>query len=173
MPADIDSYAQPALHSLCRCPHLENVRVFQLGEGEVGISAPFEEYMNCHTSGELAYHLVKQMPLIEELYLRAHRVDANKIFVLPMPGLRVLQLDHSVSYPLDKLAANLTVTNLTAILCHPHGLEFDDEEVGAYIRLEHLRAICRAKHLKNLTHLRLRLTDFGDQGARRSWSPAF
>src|SRR5262249_7929232 len=112
-----------------------------------------------------AYHLVKQMPKLEELYLLAHRVDANKIFPLPMPNLRVLQLYHSNSYPLDKLAANTSLTNLTAILCHPHAMEFDDEEGGAYIRLAHLKAICRSPHLKSLTQLRLRLTDFGDKGA--------
>ena len=96
--------------------------------------------MNCHTHGELAYHLVKQMPNLEELYLLAHRVDADKVFALPMPNLRVLQLYHSSKYPLDKLAANTTLTNLTTLLCHPHALEHDDEEAGAYIRLPHLRA---------------------------------
>ena len=107
------------------------------------------------------------MPHIEELYLLAHRVDANKLFVLPMPNLRVLQLYHSNRYPLDKLAANKTLTKLTHLLCHPHAMDFDgddEEDGGAYIRLKHLRAICRSPHLKSLTHLRLRLTDFGDKG---------
>jgi hypothetical protein len=125
-----------------------------------------EEYFNCHISGELAYHLVKQMPNLEELYLLAHRVDANKIFSLPMPRLRVLQLYHSDSYPLDKLAANRSLANLSTLLCHPHALDFDREEEGAYIRLSHLRAICRSQHLKSLTNLCLRLTDFGDAGAK-------
>lgn len=167
IPADIDAYEDPGLHALCRCRHLGSVRVFQLGEG---IGRPEwnqgEEYYNCHTSGELAYHLVKQMPNLEELYLLAHRVDANKIFPLPLPNLRVLQLYHSRSYPLDKLAANTSLTNLTTILCHPHAMEYDDEETGAYIRLSHLRAICRSKHLGNLSVLQLRLSDFGDAGAK-------
>jgi hypothetical protein len=106
------------------------------------------------------------MANLEELYLLAHRVDANKIFPLPMPNLRILQLYHSNSYPLDRLAANKSLTNLTTLLCHPHAMEFDDEEAGAYIRLAHLRAICRSPHLKGLTTLRLRLTDFGDTGAK-------
>src|SRR5262249_26037300 len=152
-------------HSLCRCPQLGSIRVFRLGEETVRPDGRDEEYHNCHTPGELAYHLVKQMPKLEELYLLAHRVDANKIFPLPMPNLRALQLYHSNSYPLDKLAANTSLTNLTAILCHPHAMEFDDEEGGAYIRLAHLKAICRSPHLKSLTQLRLRLTDFGDKGA--------
>jgi uncharacterized protein (TIGR02996 family) len=167
VPADIDAYEGPGLHALCRCRHLGSVRVFQLGEG---IGRPEwnqgEEYYNCHTAGELAYHLVKQMPNLEELYLLAHRVDANKIFALPMPNLRVLQLYHSTSYPLDKLAANSSLGNLTTLLCHPHALEFDEEEAGAYIRLPHLRAICRSKHLGNLSVLQLRLSDFGDAGVK-------
>jgi uncharacterized protein (TIGR02996 family) len=166
VPADIDSYDGPGLHALCRCPHLGSVRVFQLGESVARDDGTEEEYYNCHMSGELAYHLVKQMPNLEELYLFAHRVDANKIFPLPLPNLRVLQLYHSNSYPLDKLAANKSLTNLTTLLCHPHAMEFDDEEPGAYIRLPHLRAICRSPHLKALTHLRQRLTDFGDRGVK-------
>jgi hypothetical protein len=108
------------------------------------------------------------MPNLEELYLLAHRVDANKIFAMPLPNLQILQLDHSNRYPLDKLAANKSLTNLTTILCHPHALDLDgdEEEPGAYIRLAHLRAICRSPHLKGLLHLRLRLTDFGDKGAK-------
>jgi uncharacterized protein (TIGR02996 family) len=166
VPTDIDPYDSPGLHALCRCPQLATVRVFRLGEEVVGPDGKEEQYLNCHTSGQLAYHLVKQMPNLEELYLLAHRVDASKIFALPMPNLRILQLYHSHSYPLDKLAANKSLTNLTTLLCHPHALEFDNEEEGAYIRLTHLRAICRSPHLKSLITLRLRLTDFGDKGAK-------
>ena len=166
VPADIDPYDGPGLHALCRCPQLANVRHFRLGEMVARAGVQEEEYLNCHTSGELAYHVVKQMPNLEELYLLAHRVDANKIFSLAMPRLRVLQLYHNNSYPLDKLAANESLTNLTTLLCHPHALESDEEEPGAYIRLRHLRAICRSPHLKALTHLQLRLTDFGDAGAK-------
>ncbi len=164
VPENIDPYESPGLHALCRCPHLATVRVFRLGELAVQPDGREEAYLNCHTSGQLAFHLVKQMPNLEELYLLAHRVDANKLFPLPMPKLRILQLYHSDSYPLDKLAANKSLTKLTTLLCHPHALESDEE--GAYIRLAHLRAICRSSHLPSLTSLRLRLTDFGDAGAK-------
>lgn len=158
VPADIDSYDDPSLHALTRCPYLAAVRAFILGEGEQA---------SCHLSGELAFHLVKQMPHIEDLRLYAHRVDAKKLFALPMPQLKSLVLFHSNKYPLEKLAANKTVTNLTTIRCHPHAIDFDDDdEPGAYIRLKQLKAICRAPHLDKLTHLCLRLTDFGDDGAK-------
>jgi len=164
VPANLDPYEDPGLHALCRCPYFASIRLFQLGETVVQTDGQEEEYFNCHTSGQLAYHLVKQIPNLEELYLLAHRVDANKIFSLPMPRLRVFQLYHSHSYPLDKLAANSSLTNLTMLLCHPHAMDYDED--GAYIRLPHLRAVCRSPHLQNLTHLRLRLTDFGDAGAK-------
>jgi uncharacterized protein (TIGR02996 family) len=165
VPAIIDPHDTPGLHALCRCPHLGSIRVFRLGEELVRLDGQ-EEYSNCHTPGALAYHLVKQMPNLEELYLLAHQVDAGKIFPLPMPKLRVLQLYHSYDYPLDRLASNKSLTNLTTLLCHPHALEYDDDEQGAYIRLVHLRAVCRSPHLKSLTTLRLRLTNFGDKGAK-------
>src|SRR5262249_25324631 len=43
--------------------------------------------------------------------------------------------------------------------------EGDDEE-GSAITLAGLRAVARSKHLTSLTHLRLRLTGFGDRGIR-------
>jgi hypothetical protein len=167
VPAGIDPYDRPGLHALCRCPQLATVRVFRLGEGEIQPDGKEEQSFNCHTPGGLAYHFVKQMPNLEEVYLLAHRVDAHKIFALPLPNLRILQLYHSNDYSLDRLAANKSLTNLTTLLCHPHAIEYDHaQEEGAYIRLAHLRAICRSPHLKSLTNLRLRLTDFGDKGAR-------
>lgn len=166
VPQGIDPYEQPALHALCRCGHLPAVRTFRLGEQPTKTNHN-DEYSNCHISGDLAHHLVKQMPRVEDLALYAHRVDANKLFVLPMPNLRSLTLFHSNSYPLDKLAANKSLTNLTTLQCHPHAMDFDDEEEGgAYIRLKHVKAICRSQYLTNLTHLMLRCADFGDDGVK-------
>lgn len=162
VPADVDSSDGPALHALCRCPHLAAVRTFCLGERIDPTDT--DGYYNCHTAGDLAHSLVKQMPHVEVVELYAHRVDANKLFALPMPNLRSLTLFHSTRCPLDKLAANKTLTRLETLRVHPHAMDFDDEERGAYIRLKHLRAVCRSEHLKNLTHLCLRLTDFGDAG---------
>src|SRR5262249_30751505 len=104
----------------------------------------------------------KQMPDVEELYVCAHvRDEANKLVALPMPKLRVLQLYHGWNFPLDRLAANKSVANLTHVLCHPHGQEPGDDP---YIRLRHLRALCRAPPLTKLSHLRLRCSDWGDAG---------
>jgi uncharacterized protein (TIGR02996 family) len=165
VPSDLDEFGAPGVHALCRCPQLTVVRSFQFGE-LLAEGEEQETYFNCHTSGELAHHLVQLMPNLEELYLLARRVDANKLFILPLLRLRVLQLYHSDSYPLDKLAANPSLTNLTTLRCHPHALEFSDSGEGAYIRLPHLQAICRSPHMNAVTHLQLRLTNFGDDGAK-------
>jgi hypothetical protein len=146
-----------SLFVLLRWPHFANLRAFQLGWTSDEESGDFQ----CHCPGDHAYDFVKQMPHLEELYLFAHRVDANKLFALPLPNLRVLQLYHSHSYPLTKLAKNTSLTKLTHLLCHPHAIE--DEP---FIRLGELRAVVRSPHLPSLTHLRLRLTDFGDAGCK-------
>lgn len=162
VPEEADE-GQTGLYALCRCPQLAAVREFRLGEP----ADLDDEYGGrCHISGDLAHHLVKQMPRLERLELHAHRVDAAKVFALPMPNLQHLSLLHSHSYPLDKLAANKSLTHLRVIQCHPHALEYGDEEEGAYIRLKHLKAICRSPHLTSLDHLCLRLTDFGDAGVK-------
>jgi uncharacterized protein (TIGR02996 family) len=144
-------------------PGLANVRVFQVGQ------TADEEYgdwctYSCHTSGIYAIDLVERMPRLEELYLFANGADTDYLATLSLPHLRVLQIYHNHDYPLDKLARNRSLGNLTHLLCHPHALEPDDEH--AYIRLKGLKAVVNSPHLRSLTHLRLRLADFGDPGAR-------
>jgi uncharacterized protein (TIGR02996 family) len=146
------------LYPLVRSNFLANVRVFQLGElyedGQYG--GP-----SCHTHGEGVVDLIKKMPLLEELYLMAHDVDTDHLFGLKtLTHLRILEVDHLHNYPLDRLARNPALGQLTHLRLHPHGL--DDEE--AYIRLPGLRALLRSPHLKSLTHLRLCLSDMGDKG---------
>jgi uncharacterized protein (TIGR02996 family) len=148
-------------YPLLRWPQLRHIRRF--GWGWPAREDHDNYYFSCWMGGEHVFDFVKQMPAIEELHLFAHVRDANKLVALPMPNLRVFQLYHAWSYPLDKLAANKSVANLTHILCHPHGLEGGDEP---YIRLKHLRAICRAPHLTRLTQLRLRASDVGDAGVK-------
>lgn len=148
----------PGLYPLVRSPYLGNVRVLQLGE----ITADKPEEFNCHLfGGAAAVGLVKRMPRLEELYLLAHEVDCNQLFDLKsLDNLRVLQVYHNTNYPLARLAKNPSLGKLTHLLCHPHALE-----EGPYIRLPGLRAVVRSTTLTSLTHLQLRLSDFGDKGA--------
>lgn len=160
VPADADS--DPAKYVMLRWPGLRQVRRFQYGWISDEVYGDFCKFQS-HLSGDHIYDFVKQMPDIEELLIFAHVQDATKLVALPMPNLRVLQLYHAWDYPLDRFAKNPWVTNLTHLLCHPHALESGNEP---YIRLPQLRAICRSEYLTKLTHLRLRLADFGDDGVR-------
>jgi uncharacterized protein (TIGR02996 family) len=163
VPEDVESYDGAGDHALFRWPHLRNIRRFQLGWVE---REDYTDYcsFHCGVTGEHVYDYVKQMPEVEEVLVFAHFHDLKKLMALPLPKLRVLQLYHGYSYPLDVLAKNASLMKLTHLLCHPHALEPGDEEGS--IRLPQLEAVCRSKHLPSLTHLRLRLADFGDEGAR-------
>jgi hypothetical protein len=106
------------------------------------------------------------MPRLEELYLFASGTDLGTLFDLKtLTHLRVLQVYHTWMYPLEKLAANPAFGQLTHLLLHPKARgawTSSDEE--PYITFEGVRAILRSPHLRNLTDLRLRLTDIGDRG---------
>jgi uncharacterized protein (TIGR02996 family) len=158
----------PVLFPLTRSGYLGNVRILQLGDPSEGNDE--EGYYNCHFAGYAAAGLVKVMPKLEELYLLTHHADTEQIFSLPtLEHLRILQVDHNRRYPLARLAKNAALGNLTHLFCHPHvfeGYYEDDAGEGSYISLEDLRALARSKHLSSLTHLRLRLTAFGDKGIR-------
>jgi uncharacterized protein (TIGR02996 family) len=153
----------PQLHPLLKATTLGNVRVFGLGEqNSAEDDAADDGGWSCHTEGEAAVGLVKLMPNLEELYLLAHNIDAEQLFSLrTLSKLRVLQLYHNHSYPLARLGKNPSLGNLTHLLCHPHALEEEP-----YIRLPAVKAVVRSPELKSLTHLRLRLSDMGDRGAR-------
>jgi hypothetical protein len=153
---------EAALFALLRWPRLRQVRRFQLGWLA---DEDYRDYchFHCQLSGELLFEFVRQMPDVEEVLAFAHFRDAQHLVALPMPRVRVLQLYHGWDYPLEALAANPSLTNLTHLLCHPHALDHGDEP---YIRLAQLRAVCRSGVLRSLTHLRLRLTDFGDEGTQ-------
>jgi uncharacterized protein (TIGR02996 family) len=157
------SHYDMAYHLLARCPYLASVRAFHLGNPFADpLGDDFDESDQCHSDGEVAHHYVKQMPHIEELRLLAHNVDGNKLFVLPMPQLRVLQVFHSHKYPMDKIAANGSLGNLTHLLLQPHAPEEEKPSLG----LRELRAVCRATNLPKLTHLAMRYTYFGDEGIK-------
>jgi uncharacterized protein (TIGR02996 family) len=151
-----------AEYVILRWPYFRNVRRFQFGWMSDEVYGGDFCNFQCHLGGDHLFDFVKQMPDVEEVLVFAHFREADKLVALPMPNLRVLQLYHGWSYPLETLAKNSTLTNLTHLLCHPHALEHGDDP---YIGLPQLQAVCRSPHLPKLTHLRLRLTDFGDRGA--------
>lgn len=162
VPNDVEEYDAPALHALVHCPWLTGIRVFCYGSGaaEPGTGT---EGGSARDYGGIVHEVVGRMPNLEELYLYAHDLNVHVLFGLSLPKLRILRIDHETAYPLDILAANPTLGRLTHLLCQPHAQRSGDAD--AYIRLDHLRALCRSPHLTSLQHLRLMLTDFGNSGA--------
>jgi uncharacterized protein (TIGR02996 family) len=148
---DYDDSGIPALPSL-RC--LGNLRVFRAGE----------EGSSSRVRGEGIASAIARMPRLEELYLYARRPELPEVFAVPMPHLRTLRAWHSYEYRLGALANNPTLGNLVTLHCHPHAIEYDDMEEGAYIRAEDFIALVRSPHLKSLANLHLYLTDIGDRG---------
>jgi uncharacterized protein (TIGR02996 family) len=144
-------YEDPGGEELTAAPFLGNLRSFELGE----------EGQGRLRRGEV-FDLFEKMPRIEELRLYAHGVDVQKLFALPLPHLRVLHVHHLHEYPLEVLAANRSLGNVRELAFWPHALEPDDD--AAYITPEAARALFHSPHLKSLTHLEMRLTDFGDAG---------
>lgn len=146
-------------------PHFPNLRVFQFGwtsDEEYGEFCHFQ----CHLWGRGVLDLVRQMHRLEEVHVFADGVDVGGLFGLKtLKNLRVLQLYHNWTHPLEKLARNAAFGRLTHLLIHPKARgAWTRPEGEPYIKEPGVRAVLRSPHLQNLTHLRLRLTDIGDAG---------
>jgi hypothetical protein len=135
-----------------------------------------------HTYCNPAADLAEKMPRLEELHLLCKDYDVEKLFSSrALTALRVLRIYHPgtqgadrrerkrYEYPLDVLAKNRTFSNLTHLLFHPHHEEYHRDHYGkprlpSFLPLEQVRALVRSRHLPNLTHLQLRLSNLGDAG---------
>jgi uncharacterized protein (TIGR02996 family) len=150
----------PCLYPLGRAPFLPQLRVFQLGE-----TVDFERgSYNCRTSDEGITGLVGRMTRLEELYLLSHGSDTAGLFALPnLINLRTLLVYHGHDYPLEVLAANNSLRNLTTLRLHPrHSFPGRDP----YLTREQVQALLRSRNLPSLTHLYLHGSDLGDAGCR-------
>jgi uncharacterized protein (TIGR02996 family) len=159
----------PGLFPLLRSPYLTNVCVFQLGI-QVDDEEKYRGETRDTTDSAGAVDLIKKMPRLVELYWLAHGEtrDLKALFGLKTLGhLQVLQVYHvEAPYPLEVLARNPALGQLTDLSLHPHGWDFDVEGKEAFIELPELRAVLRSPHLKNLTHLRVHASNIGDPGCR-------
>jgi uncharacterized protein (TIGR02996 family) len=152
---------------LLGAPLLRSLRVFQLGDEN---EPPEEGACANHTRAYGIQRLIAEMPRIEELHLICKSYDGAVLFALPnLTNLRVMRMyalgepysDGEYEIPLDALANNPALGNLTYLSLHPH-FAFD----RSFIPLGRVAPIFRSKHLKKLTHLQLRLSDMGDDGIR-------
>jgi uncharacterized protein (TIGR02996 family) len=181
------------LLELIGSPVLRNLRRFQMGDAEApGLDAfelGEEGWYDCHTYAPGLEHVVAGMGRIEELHLLCKGYRIDRLFALPnLTRLRVLRVYHfgdarkygngdRYEYPLDVLAANPALANLTHLLFHPHHAEeYDPGQYTAeqysgpiaesFLPLEQVRALLSSPHLGRLTHLQLRLSNMGDAGVR-------
>lgn len=141
------------VQALLASPFLQNLRVFHLGRPTTDLLDPGE-------SSPALPDLVGKLPRIEELRLYAHSYEPTQLFSLAsLSSLRILQVYYLAErYPLEWLADNTALGNLTHLLLHP------PIEMFACIDLGGVRAVVQSPHLRSLTHLQLHRTDLGDVG---------
>ncbi|HWG45625.1 MAG TPA: TIGR02996 domain-containing protein [Gemmataceae bacterium] len=143
------------VEKLIPSPLLANLRIFQLGE-------TVDDYQDASNNVwcEDVPDFVATLPHLEILRLFAHGYDPAKLFALPnLTNLRVLQVYHLLAlHPLEVLAENGALGQLTHLLLHPHA------SLDPLIDLASVRALLHSPHLRNLTHLQIRCSDLGDVG---------
>ncbi len=138
-----------AVEQLIRSPFLGNLRLLQLGAG-------FETLVHSVSVPEF----VAKLPRLEELHLHAYGYDPVRLFTLStLRELRVLKIYcQDLPYPLELLAGNPSLRNLTHLLLRPLSCP------TPLINLAGVRAIVQSPHLPKLTHLQVRGSDLGDVG---------
>lgn len=159
----------PELIELIGAPLLQNLRVFQMGDyyGE----PPEDGWCDNHTEAWGIHRLIAEMKRVVELHLLCKEYDAGALFALPnLANLRVLRMyalgepyadEDEYEIPLDILAQNPVLRNLTHLMLHTHG-----HGERSFIPLGRVAPVFHSPHLKSLVHLQLRLSDMGDDGVR-------
>ena len=152
---------------LIDAPCLQTLQVFQVGrDAEPSPDGRIENVVDV----EGLEHLVAGMPRVQELHLLCSGYDARALFALPnLTRLEVLRvcgfgIDDPWAQrwvPLDVLASNPALGSLTHLLVHPRY-----SADASYLSPPQVFALVNSPHLKSLSHLQLRLSDMGDEGAR-------
>jgi uncharacterized protein (TIGR02996 family) len=170
------------VNAVCRCPVGRLLHWMQLGDASEDVTealraellaAPFLANLQTveldwrwgqsWSEKELAA-FVSRLLRIEDLHLAVGPIGTSELFRLALPNLRELHVTGAAGFALDVLAGNPTLGKLEELRLEPPNPLEDGEP--SPITLEGLRAVCRSPHLGNLTRLRLRRTDFGDDGVR-------
>jgi uncharacterized protein (TIGR02996 family) len=137
-----------AMDPLAECENLANLRVLQLGD---------TDFERADFSPRVLPQLLPKMPRLEELRLFLWTLEAEELFALAMPSLRVLQVAGAFDYPLEVLAGNESLGHLTHLSIEPI-------EPGGHqkIFVDSASSLLRAPALAALQHLQLRFFMPGD-----------
>jgi hypothetical protein len=149
------------LSELLKANCFAHVRVFQAGA---------DDSDQCWFNGTVPLsRYLDKMPRLEELHLYERSLPFSRNF----PHLRKLTAYHGMDeYPLEKLAANTSLKNLTQLACWPRGQsnegpdEPNQDGGRAYISRSGAVALFRSRNLPSLQHLQLCNSDIGDEGIR-------
>lgn len=144
------------------------VRSLEVHDGEVVVDLEQIQWPNLRrftiagfVDGEI-HDFVRALPRLESLDVRTGAFsDQDQLLTLPLPQLREVALHETTGDLLTLLAENETLTNLESIDFFPHVPEEQDE---SYLNLPGLTALCQASHLRQLKHISLWGSDFGNEG---------
>jgi|SRR5262245_5978306 len=155
------------LEPLLSSPYLGGLKNFSLGDAEA---------YHCTAEGTLVPELVRRMPRLRELDVRAARPDAAALFAIPFPDLRAFTADYlSEMFPLAVLARNERLGQLERLFLSvrdpgpPPGAAEDVDflltlESPAEFARNHLGPFLRAPQFIRLTDLTIRFEILGDPG---------
>ncbi len=143
-----------ALAPLALSAYLGNVRRFRLGLTPDQDAFVVNRHQDFGAGAELA-EVLRKMPLLEELHVHVPVWRIEDVFGLDTLGrLRVMEYNFCQHAPLEELAGNRSLGNLTHLLIHgvPGGWDYselsDDPMSG-------LGQLVNSKKLPRLTHLQL------------------
>jgi uncharacterized protein (TIGR02996 family) len=138
-----------ALVPLLESPYLGNVRVFQLGD---------HDRERCDVGDGPVAGLIEKMPRLEELHLYLWKFEeAERVFAMSFPRLKVLRVGGVFSYPVPTLTQNASLTALEDLMLQP-------ASPGGHQKLwpDECIELIRSPHLTSLRHLRLPFLVAGD-----------
>jgi uncharacterized protein (TIGR02996 family) len=154
------------LEPLVDSPYLGTLKSFALGDPEA---------FGCTADGELAPILVRKMPHLRELDIRAHGFDSFNLFSGPlggpMPNLRAFTHDFASSQVLSSLAGNNSLRRLKHLFvwwrdgaaAGTFTQEVTQDVVDEFVRHD-LYVFLRLRQFDSLTDLTLRTAAMGDAG---------
>jgi uncharacterized protein (TIGR02996 family) len=148
--------------ALLKGDFLSNVRVFRVGNDPPGGRSG-----DCFFSSETSMlDFLDRMPRLEELGLFARQAPLDRLFARQMPTMRILKVYHGREvHPLERLAKNRSLGNLTHLAIWPRG-QSNDGDGEPYVTRVGFAALVCSPNLPKLQHLKLCLTEVGDEGVR-------